>query len=287
MSLTAAELVRADQEHLIHPLHHPVDNANTVVYVRGRGVTVEDIDGREYIDGLSGLWNVNVGHGRAELAEAAAAQMKELAYFSGFVGSSNIPSITLAQRLLEITDHAMQAVFLTSGGAEANESAFKTARFFWKALGQPDKVKIIARDQAYHGLTLQTMSATGMGSNYWKMFEPRVPGFLHIQTCYPYRYQGAKPGETVGQAAARELEEAILREGPETIAAFVGEPATRHRGEIEAHGPTALFPRRGPFLAGAVARLASARFAAGATGSAEELRPLYLRGADTGGSPAR
>ena len=101
MSPTAAELVRADQEHLIHPLHHPVDNANTVIYVRGRGVTVQDIDGHEYIDGLSGLWNVNVGHGRAELAEAAAAQMKELAYCSGFVGSSNIPSITLADRLLE------------------------------------------------------------------------------------------------------------------------------------------------------------------------------------------
>jgi len=224
MASTASELVRADQEHLIHPLHHPVDNANTVVYVRGRGVIVQDIDGREYIDGLSGLWNVNAGHGRTELAEAAAAQMKELAYISGFVGSSNIPSITLANRLLEITDHTMQAVFLTSGGAEANESAFKTARFYWKARGRADKVKIIARDQAYHGLTLQTMSATGMGRGYWKMFEPRVPGFVHIQTCYPYRYQGAKPGESVGQAAARELEEAILREGPDTIAAFVGEP---------------------------------------------------------------
>ena len=92
MSSTTAEIVRADQEHLIHPLHHPVDNANTVIYVSGRGVTVEDIDGHEYLDGLSGLWNVNVGHGRAELAEAAAAQMKELAYFSGFVASSNIPS---------------------------------------------------------------------------------------------------------------------------------------------------------------------------------------------------
>jgi adenosylmethionine-8-amino-7-oxononanoate aminotransferase len=224
MSPTAAELVRTDREHLIHPLHHPVDNEHTVIYVRGCGVTVEDIDGHEYIDGLSGLWNVNVGHGRTELADAAAAQMTRLAYFSGFVGSSNIPSITLADRLLELTGHTMQAVFLTSGGAEANESAFKTARFYWKARGKADKVKIIARDQAYHGLTLQTMSATGMGRGYWKMFEPRVPGFVHIQTCYPYRYQGAKPGESVGRAAARELEEAILREGPDTVAAFVGEP---------------------------------------------------------------
>ena len=74
----------------------------------------------------------------------------------------------------------MEAVFLTSGGAEANESAFKTARFYWKARGKPDKVKIIARDQAYHGLTLQTMSATAMGRGYWNMFEPRVPGFVHM-----------------------------------------------------------------------------------------------------------
>jgi adenosylmethionine-8-amino-7-oxononanoate aminotransferase len=114
-------------------------------------------------------------------------------------------------------------VFLTSGGAESNESAFKTARFYWKAKGQPTKVKVIARQQAYHGVTQQAMSATGMAA-YWKMFEPRVPGFVHIQTCYPYRFQGAKPGETVGQAAARELEEAILREGADTVAAFIAEP---------------------------------------------------------------
>jgi adenosylmethionine-8-amino-7-oxononanoate aminotransferase len=224
MSPTVAELVWADQEHLIHPLHHPVDVAHTRIYVRGRGITIEDIDGNEYIDGLSGLWNVNAGHGRAELAETAAAQMKELAYCSGFVGSSNIQSITLAERLLELTDHTMRAVFFTSGGAEANESAFKTARFYWRARGKTDKVKIIARDQAYHGLTLQTMSATAMGPGYWKMFEPRVPGFVHIPTCYPYRYQGAKPGESVGEAAARDLEDAILREGSDTVAAFVGEP---------------------------------------------------------------
>ncbi|PYR73382.1 MAG: aspartate aminotransferase family protein [Acidobacteria bacterium] len=219
-----AELLKADQEHLIHPLHHPSDHADPFICTRGHGVTVEDISGREYIDGLSGLWNVNVGHGRTELADAAATQMKELAYFSCYVGSSNIPAITLADTLVEITDNEMQAVFFTAGGAESNESAFKTARFYWKARGKPGKAKIIAREQAYHGLTLQTMSATAMGGVYWKMFEPRVPGFVHVQTCYSYRFQGARPGETVGQAAARELEEAILREGPDTVAAFIGEP---------------------------------------------------------------
>src|SRR5437867_5969641 len=162
MALTAAELVKADQEHLIHPLHHPSENAEPVIYVRGRGATVWDIGGHEYIDGLAGLWNVNVGHGRAELADAASTQMKELAYFTGYVGSSNIPAITLANRLMEITYDNMQAVFLASGGAEANESAFKTARFYWKAVGKPDKVKIISRHQDYHGVTLQAMSATGM-----------------------------------------------------------------------------------------------------------------------------
>lgn len=223
MALTAAELVKADQEHLIHPLHHPVDSAEPMIVVRGRGATLTDIGGREYLDGLAGLWNVNVGHGRAELAEAAAAQMKELAYFSGYVGSSNIPAITLAQRLIGLAADGMQAVFLASGGAEANESAFKTARFYWKAVGKPGKVKIIARQHAYHGVTAQAMSATGMGA-YWKMFEPRAPGVVHVPTCYPYRQQGVRPGETAGQAAARELEEAIRREGPDTVAAFIGEP---------------------------------------------------------------
>jgi len=223
MELGTAGLVTADREHLIHPLHHPTDHQEPIIYVRGRGATVQDINGHEYLDGLSGLWNVNAGHGRAELADAAAAQMKELAYFSGYIGSSKIPAITLADRLVDLTGGAMQAVFFASGGAEANESAFKTARFFWKACGKPGKVKVVARQEGYHGVTLQAMSATKMGT-YWKMFEPRVPGFVHIRTCYPYRFEGAQPGETVGQAAARELEEAILREGPENVAAFIGEP---------------------------------------------------------------
>src|ERR671934_510482 len=212
MAMTAAELIKADQEHLIHPLHHPIDNAEPMIYVRGRGATVTDIGGREYIDGLAGLWNVNVGHGRAELADAAAAQIREIAYFSAYTGSSNVPAITLASRLVDLASNVFAAVFFTSGGAESNESAFKTARFYWKAQGKPDKFKVIARQNAYHGVTQQAMSATGMAA-YWKMFEPRVPGFVHIPTCYPYRQQDAKPGETAGQTAARLLDEAITREG--------------------------------------------------------------------------
>ena len=220
--MLTADLAGADRRHQIHSLHHPVDLTEPLIFVRGQGVTIWDIEGKEYMDGLSGLWNVNVGHGRIELADTAAAQMKTLAYFSGYAGSSSIPSITLAERLIKIAP-GMEAVFFTSGGAEANESAFKTARYYWKVQGKSDKIKVIARIHGYHGVTLQAMSATGIAP-YWKMFEPRVPGFLHIPTCYPYRFEGARSNETVGQAAARELEEAILREGPDTVAAFIGEP---------------------------------------------------------------
>jgi putrescine---pyruvate transaminase len=222
MEILSPNLATIDRHHQIHSLHHPVESDEPVIYVSGNGIMVRDIEGKEYIDGLSGLWNVNVGHGRAELADAAAEQMKKLAYFSGYAGSSTVPSIALAQRLIELAPQ-MKAVFFTSGGGEANEAALKTVRFYWKAQDKPDKVKVISRIHAYHGATLLAMSATGIAS-YWKMFEPKVPGFLHIQTCYPYRFQGAQPGETVGQAAARELEETIVREGPETIAAFIGEP---------------------------------------------------------------
>jgi adenosylmethionine-8-amino-7-oxononanoate aminotransferase len=230
-TVDAAEIVKNDQSHLIHPLHHASEAAEPLVVVEGRGVMIKDIQGREYIDGLSGLWNVSVGHGREELARAAYEQMKALAYYSNYVGSSNVPAVELATKLMSLAYPNLSGVYFACGGAEANESSFKTARFYWKAKGQPGKVKIIARQNAYHGVTLQAMSATGMAA-YWKMFEPRVPGFLHIQAPYPYRFQGARPGETVGQAAARELEEAILREGPETVAAFVAEPVIGGGGVI-------------------------------------------------------
>ncbi len=234
------DLIKSDRDHMIHSLHHPVDHAEPLIFVKGRGVMLTDVHGREYLDGLAGLWNVNVGHGREELAEAAAAQIKELAYISTYIGTSNIPAIDLADRLIRIAYKNMVAVFFTCGGAEANESAFKTARFYWKTKGKASKVKVIARREAYHGVTLQAMSATGM-SLYWKMFEPRMPGFVHIQPPYLYRFQGAKPGESIGQAAARELEEAILREGPDTVAAFIAEPIIGGGGVIPP--PDDYFPR--------------------------------------------
>ncbi len=227
----ATELVQKDQQHLIHSLYHPGDHLTPLIFVRGERIYLYDVNGKRYIDGLSGLWNVVVGHGRAELAEAAAAQMKTLAYCSSYVGSSNIPAIELADRLAEMAYPSLNMVFFTSGGAESSESAFKTVRFYWKVKGKPDKIKIIARDQAYHGVTLAAMSATGIAP-YWTMFEPRVPGFVHCASPYPYRFQGARPGETIGEAAARSLEETILREGADTVGAFIAEPVQGAGGVI-------------------------------------------------------
>ena len=158
--------------------------------------------------------------------------MSTLAYCSSYAGSSNVPAIQLAERLAGFAYPSLNTTFFTSGGAESNESAFKTVRHYWKRMGKPDKIKVISRRFGYHGITLAAMSATGL-SVYWPMFEPRVPNFLHIDSPYPYRFaHELKAGETQGQAAARLLEEAILREGPETVGAFIAEPVQGAGGVI-------------------------------------------------------
>ena len=230
-------LIQQDQRYLIHPLHHPKDNEKPIVLVEGRGAMLKDADGREYIDGLSGLWNVNVGHGRKELADAAAAQMATLAFASAYAGGSNIPAIRLAERLVKLAYRNTSAVYFTTAGAESNESAFKVARFFWKVLGKPDKVKVISRIHGYHGVTLAAMSATGLPA-YHKMFGPLVPNFVQAPAPYAYRWTG--PGEA-GVEAANALEQVILREGPETVAAVIGEPIMGAGGVIVP--PPSYWPR--------------------------------------------
>lgn len=230
--LSHTELLEQDRAHMLHPLHHPSAHDNPLIFESGHGVWMRTTEGKEVIDGLAGLWNVLVGHGRTELADAAQAQMSTLAYCSSYAGSSNIPAIQLAERLAGFAYPNLNSTFFTSGGAESNESAFKTVRHYWKRLGKPNKVKVISRAFGYHGITLAAMSATGL-SVYWPMFEPRVPNFLHIDSPYPYRFaHELKPGETQGQAAARLLEEAILREGPETVGAFIAEPVQGAGGVI-------------------------------------------------------
>ena len=157
--------------------------------------------------------------------------MATLAFHSTYAGSTNELVIALAERLSELVFPSIKTFFFTSGGAEASETSFKTARFYWKALGKPHKTKIISRHRAYHGLTLAAMSATGL-SAFWPMFEPRLPGFLHIDAPDPYRFVRSEPSISLGVAAANRLEEAILREGPETVAAFIAEPVQGAGGVI-------------------------------------------------------
>jgi adenosylmethionine-8-amino-7-oxononanoate aminotransferase len=209
------------------------------VWVRGHGAMLVDADGKEYIDGLSGLWNVALGHGRRELVEAAREQLETLAYASGYSGSSNVRAIELAERLARLTYPGINRFFFTSGGAEANESAIKVARAYWKLRGQPAKTKVISRELGYHGTTLAAMSATGI-SGYWPLFEPRVPGFVHIPSPYPYRAPKADV-TAYGATLANELEKAILREGPETVAMFLTEPVIGVGGVIVP--PDDYFPR--------------------------------------------
>ena len=225
-----SELLARDLAHLIHPLHSPALHKNAHVWVRGEGARLFDADGKEYIDGLSGLWNVNVGHGREELAQAAYDQMATLGYCSGYTGSSNLPAIELAERLSSWTYPSINRFFFTSGGGESSDSSFKTARYYWRLKGKTDKTKVISRQWGYHGVTLAAMSATGI-SSYWPMFEPRVPGFVHIPSPYPYRYP-APAGGSQGIAAANELEKAILQEGPDTVGMFLAEPVQGAGGVI-------------------------------------------------------
>ncbi len=227
---TKEALLATDRAHVIHPLHNPELHRQGHVWVRGEGALLYDADGKEYIDGLSGLWNVALGHGRSELAEAAASQMKTLGYCSGYAGSTNPIAIELASRFAGRTYPSINRFFFTSGGGESSDSNFKTARYYWKLRGKPEKTKVISRQWGYHGVTLAAMSATGI-SSYWPMFEPRVPGFVHIPSPYPYRYE-APEGVSQGVAAANELENAIVSEGPDTVAMFLAEPVQGAGGVI-------------------------------------------------------
>jgi adenosylmethionine-8-amino-7-oxononanoate aminotransferase len=236
-ALTSDVLLGTDRRHLIHPLHHPNDHAQARVFVEGRGAMLRTADGTEYIDGLSALWNVNVGHGRKELAEAAAEQMAKLAYASAYAGFSNEPAIRLAERIVGLAYSNMAAAYFTTGGAESNESAFKIARYHWKRMGKPNKVKIISRQYGYHGVTLAAMSATSL-PGYHKMFGPLVPEFLQVAPPYPYRWPG---NGDAGIGAADAVEAAIEAHGADTIAAVIAEPVMGAGGVIVP--PPNYFPR--------------------------------------------
>lgn len=216
----------------LHPVYHPKSHIDPLIIERGEGVWLYTVDGQKILDGMAGLWNVDIGYGNEELARTAYEQMKQMAFTSNFAGMTNLPSILLADKLAGFAYPGLNTTFFASGGSEANDSAFKTARYYWKRKGKPGKYKVIARKGAYHGVTLAATFATGL-EKYHTMFGPAVEGFVHIPAPNPYRFVGEiKPGETIGQAAARALEEAIIREGADTVAAFIAEPVMGVGGVI-------------------------------------------------------
>jgi 4-aminobutyrate--pyruvate transaminase len=219
-------LTRADITNELHPyadarLHERI---GPIVIDRGEGIYVYDTTGKEYIEGMAGLWSVAVGFNEPRLVQAAAAQMAKLPYYHMFGHKSHEPVIRLAEKLVAMTPPQLTRVFFTNSGSEAVDTTVKMVWYANNALGRPKKKKFLARQKAYHGITVASGSLTGLPANHRDFDLPAIP--VHHLTC-PHFYRFGAAGETEAQFTARLLSEAesvILAEGPETVAAFIGEP---------------------------------------------------------------
>ncbi len=220
-----------DRDHIIHPNYHRADHEGAIVYASGKGAVLTDIRGNQYIDGLSSLWNVAVGHGRAELGAAAAEQMSTLGASNAYTGYANIPSIKLTERLLSLVYSNMSGVYYANSGSEANDFAMKAARYYWYINGNPDKVKVISRTEAYHGGTMAATAITGMAP-FHKGFGPEPPEFIQVSTCYPYRCEACGSTGSCKADCADVIAAAIEREGADTVAAVIAEPVHGAGGVI-------------------------------------------------------
>ncbi|MCH8001252.1 MAG: aspartate aminotransferase family protein [Proteobacteria bacterium] len=217
---------------------HPYTNARKhetegpMVITEGKGIFVYDDQGKEYIEGLAGLWYAALGFSEERLAQAAAEQLRRLPCYHSFAHKSPLPTIELAAKLLEIAPVPMSKAFFANSGSEANDTMIKMVWYYNNALGRPEKKKIISRIKAYHGVTVATASLTGLPYNH-RDFDLPIANMLH--TSCPHHYRFGQPGESEEDFATRcadELEQLILDEGPETIAAFIGEPVMGAGGVI-------------------------------------------------------
>jgi putrescine aminotransferase len=208
--VTLADLDRA---HVIHP-HAVIGRPDEpIVWARGKGALIWDVDGNEYVDGTCGLWQCAVGHGRAELAEVAARQMEQLEFYASFWQFSNEPSIRLAARLAGLSPAGLDHVFFTNGGSEGVETAIKLVRLAWHAQGAPERNTIISRKAAYHGVGSASLAATGIPP-LKEGFGPLAPGFVHLST---------PTSATTTDELVAELERTIDEIGAGKIAAMIGE----------------------------------------------------------------
>jgi putrescine aminotransferase len=222
-----------DARHYLHPFtdFKSLAAEGTRVITRAEGVHLYDSDGLEILDAMSGLWCVNIGYGRRELADAAARQMRELPYYNSFFKSAHPPAIELAQILDELTPPQFHRVFFTSSGSESNDTILRMARRYWDLLGEPQRQVVISRVNAYHGSTMAGASLGGMGAMHAQGGLP-IPGIVHIEQPYWYENGVDVAPEEYGLRAARRLAEKIEEVGPDRVAAFIGEPIQGAGGVI-------------------------------------------------------
>jgi Adenosylmethionine-8-amino-7-oxononanoate aminotransferase len=209
-----------------------LERDGALVIDRGEGVYVYDVNGKKYIEAMAGLWSVGVGFGEQRLVEAAAKQMAKLPYYHTFTARAHSPSVDLAEKLIAMAPVPMSKAYFTNSGSEANDTAVKMVWYRSNALGKPEKKKIISRIKGYHGVTVASASLTGLPNNH-RSFDLPLPGILHT-SCPHYRVFKTD-GETEAafvERCAKELEDLILKEGPETVAAFIGEPVMGAGGVI-------------------------------------------------------
>jgi 4-aminobutyrate--pyruvate transaminase len=222
----AADLDALDLQRVFHPNTNlaALHRSGPFVLVRGKGVQVWDNRGKQYVDAMAGLWCATLGYGDEELARTAYDQLKTLSYAHLFTGKSHEPAVRLADKLVGMAPFAASRVFFGNSGSDANDTQIKLVWYYNNARGRPQKKKIIARQKGYHGTTLGAAGLTGLPS-FHKLFDVPLPPFLHTDA--PYHYRGALPGENEEDYATRlagNLDELIVREGPETVAAFIAEP---------------------------------------------------------------
>ena len=222
--MPTADIQALDAAHHMHPFTDgaALNALGARVITRADGVMLTDSEGNEYLDGMAGLWCVNIGYGRKELAQVAAAQMEQLPYYNTFFQTTHPPVVALAAKLAELAPGDLNHVFFANSGSEANDTNIRMVRHYWAAQGKPDKKIIISRNNAYHGSTLGASSLGGMSGMHAQ--GGMVPDIVHIDQPYWYGEGGDMDAEAFGLQRARLLEAEIARLGEENVAAFIAEP---------------------------------------------------------------
>ncbi len=224
---------RRGPKHLVCAFVSPaaIEAHGAVRLVKGRGIYVWDESGRKYLDGLASLWNVTVGHGRAEIVRAVAKQMRQLEYGPTLLGFSTKIAEDLATRLARMAPKGLTRVVFTSGGSEANETVIRLVRLYWRLKQRRDKIKIVALERAYHGSSTGSVSLTGL-PHFHKYYEPLLAGVLRMARPFCYRCELGCSYPSCTLACADELERIIRREGPDSVGAFIAEPVQGVGGVI-------------------------------------------------------